>query len=106
MGLPPPTHHFHADLSLAVVSIFFFFFWLWFDGWVGQWVASNGQIGSGWVRMGRSMSTMQHHPSHTLRSDRLGFFFFFFGGCGLSFMGFNGLILVGYGGGWADFHGL
>ena len=25
---------------------------------------------------------------------------------GLSFMGFNGLMLVGYGGGWADFHGL
>ena len=55
--------------------------------------------------MGRSASTTQHRPSHTLRSDRL-VFFFFFGGCGLSFMGFNGLMLVGYGGGWANFHGL
>ena len=54
--------------------------------------------------MGRSVYTMQHRPSHTLRSDHLGFFFF--GGCGLSFMGFNGLMLVCYGGGWADFHGL
>ena len=55
--------------------------------------------------VGKSVSTMQHRPSHTLRSDHL-VFFFFFGGCGLSFMGCNGLMLVGYGGGWADFHGL
>ena len=63
-----------------------------------------GGLGNGWVRMGKSTSTMQHHPSHILRSDCLGFLFF--GGCGLSFMGFNGLMLVGYGGGWANFHGL
>ena len=60
--------------------------------------------------MGKSLSTTQHHPPHTLRSP-----FFFFGGCGLSFMGCNelmlvgfmgcdGLMLVGYGGWvWADF---
>ena len=59
--------------------------------------------------MGRSVSTTQHCPSHTLRSNRLSFFFFFlffFGVCGLCFMGCNGLMLVGYSGGWADFHGL
>ena len=35
---------------------------------------------------------------HLTLSDRLGFFFFFVGGCGLSFMGCNELMLVGYGG--------
>ena len=49
-----------------------------------RWVGSDGQIGV-------------HHAAPPI-SDRLGFFFF--GGCGLSFVGFNGLILVGYGGGW------
>ena len=89
---PTLTHQFHANAnananaSLPRRSLsscgfyfsfsFFFFFWLWFDGWVGQWVALDGQISSGWVRMGRSASTTQHHPSHTLRSDRLVFFFF------------------------------
>ena len=71
-----------------------------------------GGLGNGWLRMDRSVvggfrwvdwHPPRGRPSHTLRSDRLGFFF---GGRGLSFMGFNGLMLVGYGGGWADFHGL
>ena len=33
-------------------------------------------IGGGWVWMGRSASTTQHRPSHTLQSDHLVFFFF------------------------------
>ena len=41
---------------------------------------------------------------HLTLLDRL-VFFFFFGGCGLSFMGCNGLMLVGYGDGWADVGG-
>ena len=32
------------------------------------WVGSNGQFGGGWVQMGRSSSTTQHCPPHTLRS--------------------------------------
>ena len=43
-----------------------------------------------------------HYPPcctiHLTLLDRL-VFFFFFGGCGLSFMGCNGLMLVGYGDG-------
>ena len=76
----------------------------------------DGQIGGGWVRMGRSVvggfgRADRRPPRSTvhltlLDQIALGFFFFFFGGCGLSFMGFNGLMLVGYGGGWADFNGL
>ena len=45
-------------------------------------------LGNGWVRMGKSASTMQHHPSHILRSDRLGFFFFFFWWMWVEFHGF------------------
>ena len=41
-----------------------------------------GGLGNGWLRMDRSVVG------------------------GLSFMGFNGLMLVRYGGGWVDFHGL
>ena len=44
MGLPPPTHHFHADLSLAMVFLFFFFFFLGCD--------LIGGLGNGWVWMG------------------------------------------------------
>ena len=58
--------------------------------------------GFGWADRCPPRSTV-----HLTLSDQITFFFFFFfGECGLSFMGFNGLILVGYGGGWADFHGL
>ena len=60
--------------------------------------------GFGWANRRPPCSTI-----HLTFSDQIAlvfFFFFFFGGCGLSFMGFNGLMLVGYGGGWANFHGL
>ena len=78
-------HHFHADLSLAMVFFFFVFFFA-----VVCWVGSDGQIAI-------------HHtvPSTSHSQIALGFFFFFWwgGGYGLSFMGCNGLMLVGYGGG-------
>ena len=57
-------------------------------------LAGFGFDGGGWVRMGRSSSTTQRHPSQIVLVIYL-----FFGGCGLSFMGCNGLMLVGYGGG-------
>ena len=49
---------------------------------------SNGQI------------AVQYHavPSTSHSQIALVFFFFFVGGCGLSFMGCNELMLVGYGG--------
>ena len=46
MGLPPPTHHFHADLSLAMVFLFFVFFFF-FLGY-----GLMGALGNEWVRMG------------------------------------------------------
>ena len=74
MPTPTTTHHFHANLSLAVV---FFFFGCGLMGGLGNgWLRMD--IGGGWVWMGRSASTTQHHPSHTLQSDHLVFFFFFF----------------------------
>src|SRR6266704_3607420 len=98
---------FFCFCGVGVVGFFFFcFFWVWFDGWVGRWVGSNGQIGGGWVRMGRSASTTQHRPSHTLRSDRVGFSFFFFvfvvwGWWGFFFFVFFGCgLMVGLGDGW------
>ena len=67
--------HTNADASLPRQSLsscgFSFFFFFFGCGLMGG-------LGMGWVRMGKSASTMQHHPSHILRSDRLGFFFFFF----------------------------
>ena len=59
------------------------------------WVGLDGQIG-----VHHATPPISHPP---IRSPC---FFFFLGGCGLSFMGFNGLMLVGYGDGWVDFHGL
>ena len=54
--------------------------------------------GFGWVDRCSPRSAV-----HLTFSDRLGLFFFFFFlflcGCGLSFMGCDGLMLVGYGGG-------
>ena len=48
-----------------------------------------GGLGNGWVQMGRSVvggfGWADHHPPHS--------------GC-------NGLMLVGYGSRWANFHGL
>ena len=91
-----PSFLFHADVntnaslprrSLSSYGFFFFvfFFLLWFDGW---------------VQMGRSPSTTQCRPPHTLKLPWVFFFFFWWGGgYGLSFMGCNGLMLVGYGGG-------
>ena len=47
----PPT----ICLLYSTLGSFFLFsvhvFWLRFDGWVGQWVGSDGQIGGGWVEM-------------------------------------------------------
>ena len=75
---PPPlnaTDHLSSLFSFVFFSSSFFsfflfsihFFWLWFDGW---------------VRMGKSPSTTQHYPPHTLRSpisdaDLCVFFFCF-----------------------------
>ena len=56
-----------------------------------------GGLGDGWIQTSKlPSSTTQCRPPHTLRSPW--FFFFFLGGCGLSFMGCNELMLVGYGG--------
>ena len=76
---PPPlnaTDHLSSLFSFVFFSSSFFsfflfsihFFWLWFDGW---------------VRMGKSPSTTQHYPPHTLKSpisdaDLCVFFFFCF----------------------------
>ena len=71
-----------------------------------------GGLGNGWLQMDRSVvggfGWADRRPprstAHLTLSDQIALVFFF-GGRGLSFMGFNGLMLVGYGGGWADFHG-
>ena len=57
----PPLDATNHLSSLFCFRFFFFFFfpfsfsvhifWLWFDGWVGQWVSSDGQIDGGWVRV-------------------------------------------------------
>ena len=96
--MPTPTHQFHAiaDASLSRrslsnngFSVFFFFFGLWFDGRVQMGRSVVG--GFGWVDRCSPRSAV-----HLTLSDRLGVFFL--GGCRLSFIGCNELMLVSYSG--------
>ena len=84
MPTPTPTHQFHANAnanaslprrSLSSCGFFFFFFFG---------CGLMGGLGNGWLRMDRSVvggfrwvdwHPPRGRPSHTLRSDRLGFFF-------------------------------
>ena len=111
MPTPTPTHQFHANAnanantSLPRRSLsscgFFFLAVVWWVGWA---MGGFGWTDRWWVGLDGSIG-IHHAAAHLTLSDQIALFFFF-GGRGLSFMGFNGLMLVGYGGGWADFHGL
>ena len=96
------------SLSSCGFSFFFFFFGCGLMGGLGNgwlWMDRSVVGGFGWADRCPPRSTV-----HLTLSDQIAlvffFFFFFFGVCGLCFMGCNGLMLVGYSGGWADFHGL